>query len=201
MQSNKLSIAAGSAVIMPCTGSSFSYESGSSTTTNAYIIVKPGTGGAEIRLKPGQKVLDIGQQGTWVITAEDPTAIITGYVVIGDGHFADDNNVVTLGSSTNAAALPVKKQNWATLTTINPVTINTGAAQALVSDATQQQLRIRNTHATATLYVGPTGVTTANAAIVIPPGGVWIEDDAPGAAWYATSDTNATSVAILGLKL
>jgi hypothetical protein len=201
MQSNKLNIQPGQSVMMPCTGNGFSYESGTSTTNNAYIIVKPGTGGTEIRLKPGQKVNDIGAQGVWLITAEDPTATITGYVVIGDGKFADDNNVVTLGSSTNAAALPVKKQTLSTLTVIGPVTINTGAAQALVSDATQQQLRIRNTHATATLYVGPVGVTAANAAVVIPPGGMWIEEEAPGAAWYATSDTNATSVAILGLKL
>jgi hypothetical protein len=43
-------------------------------------------------------------------------------------------------------------------------------------------------------------VTLANAAIRLLPGDVWVEDDAPGAAWFAVSDTAATMVQIQGLK-
>lgn len=205
MQSNKFAVPAGGAVSMPCSGSGFWYESGNSSTSNQYIIVKPSTGGTEMRLKPGQNVRGLTGQGFWTITAEDPTATITGYAIIGDGEFSDDNtnNLVTLnaGSIVNAQALYVQKQALSTLTHFAPVAINTGAAQALVSDATQRCLRIRNTHASANVAIGGAGVTMANAGTVIPPGGTWIEEEAAGAAWYATSDTNGASVAVMGLKL
>jgi hypothetical protein len=89
--------------------------------------------------------------------------------------------------------------NLTTITDFAPVAIGTVTAP-LVSDATQKRLRIRNSHATAMLGVGGAGVTLANAAIQISPGDVWIEDDAPGAAWYAVSDTAGTVVQIQGIK-
>lgn len=199
MQSNRLNITAGNTVTLPVTGNGFWYESGSSSTTNPYIIVKPSTGGAEIRLKPGQSVTRLQNQAFWLVTAEDPTAVITGYAIIGDGGFNDDNTANSVIA--NATAMPVQKQALSTLTAFAPVSINTGAAQALVSDPTQRMLRFRNGHATAKLYLGGLGVTIANAVIVLGPGDMWIEDEAAGAAWYAISDTAATPVQIQGVKL
>ncbi|MES2163353.1 MAG: hypothetical protein V4476_19540 [Pseudomonadota bacterium] len=205
MQSNKFTIPAGGSVSLPVTGRGFWFESGTSTTANTYIIVKPTTGGTEIRLRPGQNVNAIGDQAFWTITAEDQAAVINGYCIIGNGDFQDNNtsNLVTINASAipNAFALPVQKQALSTITNFAPVTINTGAAQALVSDATQRVMRFRNGHATATLYLGGPGVTAANAAVVLAPGDLFIEEEAAGAAWFATSDTNGANVQLQGLKL
>lgn len=82
---------AGASITIPCTGSGFWFESGTSTTSNSYIIVKPDTG-AEFRIKPGQSVKDPKVQvSTWTVHAEDPAAIITGNIIIGNGDFNDDN--------------------------------------------------------------------------------------------------------------
>jgi hypothetical protein len=101
MQSNSLNIQAGATVNMPCQGNGFWFESGTSSTSNLYIIVKPDSG-AEFRLKPGQHVQDRDNTtGSWRIRAEDPTAVITGSVIIGSGDFADNNtlNKVTLDAT------------------------------------------------------------------------------------------------------
>jgi hypothetical protein len=101
MQSNKINIAVGASVTIPCQGNGFWFESGTSTTTNLYIIVKPETG-TEFRLKPGQHVQEPGtMSGTWTMRAEDPTAAITGNIIIGSGEFADNNtlNKVTLDAT------------------------------------------------------------------------------------------------------
>lgn len=176
------------------------------TATQNRIAVKLGPTGNEVILQPGQAV-HLGDSDKdvpfWSVRNYDNTNNVTGQLLVGDGQFYDANKTVTIGASnvSNAAALPVKRQQLSTITTFVPVVINTGAAQALVSDSTQMVLRIRNTHATANLYIGGSTVTTANAAKCIPAGGMWIEDEAAGAAWYATSDTNGVSVAIEGLKL
>jgi hypothetical protein len=105
---------------------------------------------------------------------------------------------VTVGNN-DAAAVPTRHKLLTTVTNIAPVSV--GVAQtALVNDATLLQLRIRNAHATATIAIGPTGVTLVNGAVVLGPGEQWIEEDAPGIAWFAISDTAATSVQIQGLK-
>lgn len=92
-----------------------------------------------------------------------------------------------------------KNEQLATITDFAPVAIGIAAA-ALVSDATQKRLRIRNSHATAVIGIGGAGVTMANAAIQLQPGDIWMEEDAAGAAWYAISDTAATTVQLQGIK-
>lgn len=101
--------------------------------------------------------------------------------------------------NTDATAVPVRNQALGTIVNIAPVTVGTANA-ALISDATLKKLRIKNTHATAKVAIGATGVTLANAAIVLNPGDVYFEDDAAGAAWFAISDTAGTVVALQGLK-
>ncbi len=57
-----------------------------------------------------------------------------------------------------------------------------------------RSLRIGNPAAsTGKLFVGGAGVTPTNAVIVLLPGDVWNETDAPQIDWYATSDTGATA--------
>lgn len=89
--------------------------------------------------------------------------------------------------------------NLSTITNFAPVAVGTEAA-VLVGDPSQKRLRIRNGHTTAKLALGGPGVTLENSAVQILPGEVWVEDDAPGATWYAISDTIGTNVQIQGLK-
>ncbi|MYM39659.1 hypothetical protein [Duganella qianjiadongensis] len=175
---------------------------------NQAIKVRASSNGNTVILMPGQALRlphDDKSPERWFVSNYKGLEVITGLVMVGEGEFVDNNtsNLVTLTATaiSNAQAMAVQKQALNTITTFAAVTINTGAAQALVSDATQRCLRIRNTHATANLAIGGPTVTLANAAVVIPPGGVWIEEEAAGAAWYATSDTAGTNVTIQGLKL
>jgi hypothetical protein len=103
-------------------------------------------------------------------------------------------------NNSNANAVPVKNQALAVIVDHAPAVINTGAAQLLVNDATLRRLRVRNAHATALVFLGGAGVTPANAAILLQPGDIWVEDDAAGASWYAVSDTNGADVRVTGLK-
>jgi hypothetical protein len=147
MQSNTLKIAVGQTVTMPCTGSGFWFESGTTTTTNPYIIVKPDSG-AEFRLKPGQSVKDPAVQvGVWNIRAEDPLAVITGNVIIGNGDFTDDNvaNTIKLDAS------------FANLVTVT----NTTAARVPVTLDTSQTL---NTAASVMAYTNSYGSATSSVA-------------------------------------
>lgn len=102
-------------------------------------------------------------------------------------------------TNNNAAAIPVQKQQLATLS--HPAAVSVGVAAVVVSnDATLKRLRIRNNHPSARVCLGGATVTVANAAIVLEPGDVWDESDAAGAAWYAVSDTAATDVRVMGVK-
>jgi hypothetical protein len=101
--------------------------------------------------------------------------------------------------NTDANAIPVRSQALTTIVNIAPVTV-AAANTALISDATLKKLRIKNTHATANVAIGATGVTLASAAIVLAPGDMFIEDDAAGAAWFAISDTAGAVLAMQGLK-
>ena len=95
--------------------------------------------------------------------------------------------------------LNVKEVQCPTIVNIAPVTAGL-ASVALVADATLRRLRVRNSHATATIAIGGAGITLASAAIVLAPGDIWSETDAAGAAWFVISDTAATVVQLQGLK-
>ncbi len=87
------------------------------------------------------------------------------------------------------------------LNVLNLAPVVAGLAQVVLSnDATLQQLRVLNNHPSALVAIGGMGVTLANAAIILGPGALWVEEDAPGAAWYAISDTANVSVKLQGIK-
>lgn len=139
--------------------------------------------GAAVSIPAGVKITNITAEAV-------PVEIVTPITLTATS--VDVNN-------TNEAAIPTQSQKLTTITNFAPVSVGVVAA-VLVSDATQKRLRIRNAHATATVAIGGLGVTLANAAIQLLPGDIWLETDAAGAAWYAISDTAATSVQIAGLK-
>jgi hypothetical protein len=111
-------------------------------------------------------------------------------------------------NNTPAQAVPIdpgskvfltQEQRLATVVNIAPVIAGLAQVQ-LVNDPTLLNYRARNTSATAKIGIGATGVTMANAAIVLLPGETFFEDDAAGASWFVISDTAGTQVNILGLK-
>lgn len=73
------------------------YESGTSAI-NTRIIVSPEVGG-DIELKPGQRVKMTAMSKSWRIRSLDPTATITGKILIGSGEFEDNSSLVTLDAS------------------------------------------------------------------------------------------------------
>jgi len=102
--------------------------------------------------------------------------------------------------NTNAAAAFVQQQALAVIVDHAAAVINTGASQLLISDATYKRLRVRNASLTANVVIGGPSATMANGAIFLGPGDTWVEDDAAGAAWYATSDIAGADVRVMGLK-
>lgn len=101
----------------------------------------------------------------------------------------------------NSQPVPVQRQRLETIVDLAPVILGAASVAApLVSDATLTRLRIRNGHATAVIGIGGETVNMDNAAVRLEPGDVWLEEDAPGATWYAVSDTDGAAVQIQGLK-
>jgi len=110
-------------------------------------------------------------------------------------------NATNVGiNNTDAEAIPVRAQALSALVHRPARLVNTGDAQALVSDATYRKLRILNASPGAVVALGGADVTLENAAIVLAPGESWLEDDAAGAAWYATSDVDGADVRVMGVK-
>lgn len=110
-------------------------------------------------------------------------------------------NAANVGiNNTDANAVPVRAAAMTVLSTLAAKVINTGAAQVVSNDATLKSLCLRNTSTGAVIALGAADVTLANAAITLQPGEMWIEDQAAGAAWYATSDTNGATLTGMGKK-
>lgn len=173
------------------------YLSGVASGGDPTIEVQPDSGN-KIRLRPGQsfRLADTDKTPThWRATNVAQSGAITGTVMVGDGDFRDTSTSATITGGT----VTTIRQPLSTITDMPLVSIGTASA-LLVSDPTQRILRIRNSHATATLYIGSPAISVANAAIVLKPGDVWIEEDAAGATWWAISDTIGTTVNIQGVK-
>lgn len=100
----------------------------------------------------------------------------------------------------DSTAIPVRQKTGKTVANLPSVVVGTGAAVLLVSDESLMRLRIRNASDAATVAIGGEGVTMDTAAIQLTPGAMWIEDVAPGAAWYAVADTDETKVQLQGIK-
>lgn len=80
-----------------------------------------------------------------------------------------------------------------------PVSVETVATLLIPTSGTRRAARFFNA-GTSTVFLGGNAVTTANAAIRIEPGQLWIEDDAPQAAWYGISVTAGQSIRVQELS-
>ncbi|HBF50955.1 MAG TPA: hypothetical protein DDX04_12120 [Massilia sp.] len=97
-------------------------------------------------------------------------------------------------------AVPFRRQVLQTIKNYPPKTVNTGAAVQVLAASTIQRAIFRNASETATVALGGSSVTLENAAIVLLPGDSWVEEDAAGAAWYATSSDAGATVCVMGVE-
>ncbi|SEC35791.1 hypothetical protein SAMN02787142_1251 [Burkholderia sp. WP9] len=76
---------------------------------------------------------------------------------------------------------------------VAPVAVGTSGALLIAAAAGRKRLMIRNAGAGQLALTTAAGTTFANAAVVLQPGDVWQERDAPQIAWYAVSDVGTTA--------
>lgn len=84
-----------------------------------------------------------------------------------------------------------------TLTLPGNVTVGTSEVAVLAAASRRKVTFMADPSNVGTIYIGPTGVTSANAVVVLEPGDVWIEDIASSAAWFARSDTSAQTLRVM----
>lgn len=107
------------------------------------------------------------------------------------------SGTVNIGNAAGSP-VPVSPIQGTTITDAAPVAVPafTGGSPnqvQVIAAGARRTLRIRNAATSGTLYIGSGTVTPTNGAVALKPGDLWIETDAPNAAWYATSDTGATA--------
>lgn len=77
-----------------------------------------------------------------------------------------------------------------TITNVAEKTIGVAESAAAAASVNRKSLRFRAPATnTDNIYVGATGITTANGCIEIKPGETWVESDGAAAAWFAISGT------------
>lgn len=107
-------------------------------------------------------------------------------------------DVLSLPPVTISGTPNVKTALATTIDDVAAVAVGVAATLLLAADATRRAVRVLN-NGTADIYLGGAGVTTANGCIKLVPGALWVEDDAPGAAWYAISGTAGQNVRVQAL--
>jgi hypothetical protein len=106
----------------------------------------------------------------------------------------DASVAVTLAGSTDDAVIPVQAQPVATtITEPAAVLVASVGAALLAASATRKGFRVRNAGTGLLALTASAAQSLANAVIVLNPGDVWTESEAPGAAWFAVSDVGTTA--------
>lgn len=168
-----------------------------------------GIGGAYFRILDSSTPLDVNfyQRGQVVAQAEQ---VDIGYYSIPKGGF---DRVEIISAAAQTVKLGISDGNGgydatiikssvimaSTIVDNAPVTVGVAATALTVADSTRKGLRIYN-GGTADVYLGGSGVTTANSAIKLAAGTLWVESEAAPSAWYAISGTAGQSVRVQEVK-
>lgn len=90
---------------------------------------------------------------------------------------------------------------WSQGTTLasSAVTVGTTAVSLAAADTTRRAITIVNTSASATLYVGASGITTSTGAPILPSASGTFSSSA-GAAWFGIASAAGTDVRVLEEK-
>lgn len=114
----------------------------------------------------------------------------------GGGSSASDPTFTQLTQSgaavSNTNRLPTEGVKGSSANILALITVS-GTVTALVgANSNRISFRVRNSGLTE-VAIGTSGVTWDNRVIVLSPGDVWVEDDAPGIAWSAVCASGTTS--------
>jgi hypothetical protein len=180
MQTYDLTVAAGGVVQIGVSGRYMRLINASAVVTVGFWA-KGNLKGKAVGINPGLWIKP--EESFDSITVESATAQ-TVSIMVGAGEAGYDQ--VTVSGSVLAALSN-------TITDAAPVSVGTSATLLIAAATTRRGIRFTNA-GTADVYLGSSGITTANGAIKIAAGNTWIEDEAPGAAWYGISGTAAQSV-------
>ena len=113
------------------------------------------------------------------------------------GATSDQTAIVYIGDGTQASsariggAVDIKQ---GTTLSASSVSVGSTATQLVAASSTRKSVRFQNL-GTEAVYLGPSGVTTAN-GIKLDPGATWIEDNGAAAAWYAIAATGPVDVRV-----
>jgi hypothetical protein len=111
------------------------------------------------------------------------TSVVIGHVIV-------DNEIEIKNDAGNP--LPATLTLAGALTDVAPVAATDVRVALLAASGTRRSFRVRNAGPDP-VAIGGGAVTFADAVIVLQSGDVWIEDDAPGAAWSAICAAGKTA--------
>ncbi|SMC29515.1 hypothetical protein SAMN02745857_03884 [Andreprevotia lacus DSM 23236] len=121
----------------------------------------------------------------------DAAVLCTVKIAVSNGK--GSYNRLTGGSVALTGAVQVGTDT--TITHVTPVTVGVAATAVVTADASRRGLRLYNASAN-TIYLGSSGVTVANAAMRIGPGGYVDETQVPGAAWFAIASAAGSELRV-----
>lgn len=159
--------------------------------------------GRYFRLLGSSTPVDVNlyQRGVIVYQAEQ---VDVGFWTVPEGGF-DRFEVVSAGAQTVKVAVSNGQGGYdatnitstvmlaSTITDKTPVTVGTVATLLASANSARKGLRLYN-GGTADVYLGGSGVTTANGVLKLTPGSTYLEQEAAPAAWYGISGTAGQSV-------
>lgn len=142
--------------------------------------------GDDVVLNPGESVTFPQVFSSIRVRNSDAVVAIVGILLIGQGQYVNNriSGDVTLTQGT-------------TITNVAEKTV--GVAEGVVAAASTGRRALRfwaPATNTGTIYLGATGITTANGAVRLLPGETRDEETAAPAAWYAISDVAAQALRV-----
>jgi hypothetical protein len=91
----------------------------------------------------------------------------------------------------------IKLTKSSTLANVTAATVGTTAVSVKAADSNHKSLVFHSpTSNTGTIYLGASGVTTANGGIVLQPGDTWTEEEAAAAAFFAIATAAGQSLRV-----
>ena len=121
------------------------------------------------------------------------TSLIAQTCIFGVSSYEGGYNVASGSVTVTAIA------SGTSLAPISPVTVDTTVDLICAASASRRAIHFCNKSGVESVYLGGSGVTVANAAIILAPGEEYRETDGAAAAWYGI--TNATSAVVNALEI
>jgi hypothetical protein len=109
------------------------------------------------------------------------------FLVGGQGADADLFDAEVIIGNTGADPIPTEPVLAQALTNVAPVAVGDAATPLVALSAARRVNYVRNVGDN-TVALGAAGLAFGDAVIYVQPGETWVEDQAPGAAWFAICD-------------